>query len=80
MVLRWEAAACMGTYIMQCGKSSARPVSSPDKSSSKKAAAKLILLQATIGATFFRPRLGPTRSITYRNVAFLLSSVWGIFR
>jgi hypothetical protein len=41
----------------------------PDKSSSKKVAAKLSILQAAVATTFFRPCLGGAQSIAYRNVA-----------
>jgi hypothetical protein len=44
---------------------------SPDKSSSKKVAAKLFNLHGVVAATFFRPCLGGAQSIAYRNVALM---------
>src|ERR1700674_2089169 len=53
---------------------------------SKKVASKLFILQRTVPATFFRPRLAPHQSIASRNVAlcmlkesviYRLTSLWG---
>ena len=41
---------------------------SPVKSSPEKVAAKLFILQGSVGATFFRSCLGGAQSIAYRNV------------
>jgi hypothetical protein len=41
----------------------------PVKSSPKKVAAKLLALKARVPATFFRPRLGHTQSIAFRDPA-----------
>src|ERR1700692_2094219 len=40
----------------------------PGESSPEKVAAKLFILQGSVGATFFRSCLGGAQSIAYRNV------------
>ena len=77
--LREKIAACPVTYGI-----ASRP--RPKKVASKKVASKLFILQGTVPASFFRPRVVPPQSIAFRgldlcllkeSVIYRLTSLWG---